>query len=438
MWESRSRMISWPWRVWAGTETRLPCVPEETKRAASVPVRRAANSSCRRTVGSSSHTSSPTSARAIASRMAGGGRVGVSERRSTMSCMAKLPRGRRLDALARPPAPLRIGILVRELPEELLGLGGLSLARVDVGEAVEGFGDDEAPGIVLEHGLQALASGYGGVLVLHVIGGDPQLFLGETTPAHLDLGEGVGGIPAVGILAHQLLELLDGLDGRALVLLHRLHLVVVAHGEPVLHEVGDLVTRIEGHEGLELLDGLVEGAFTVVRLADEEARPRRVLRLRMPLHDLLEARARLRVVLLLHVLLALLIEILGGEEGLRLLAEHVLQIGAARYRERHCEGEVQRGAAEKCGGASQKGSQHQQGQSNWATVLRTESTKVKDVDSLGAAQYHRAMPLPKMYRVRQSFHRDRLADIPAGVRATMAAARLPINRAAPVPVRPRT
>src|SRR5262245_24250621 len=37
------------------------------------------------------------------------------------------------------------------------------------------------------------------------------------------------------------------------------------------------------------------------------------------------------------------------------------------------------------------------------------------------------MPLPKMYRVRQSFHRDRLADIPAGVRATMAAARLPIK-----------
>ena len=37
------------------------------------------------------------------------------------------------------------------------------------------------------------------------------------------------------------------------------------------------------------------------------------------------------------------------------------------------------------------------------------------------------MPLPKMYRVRQSFHRDRLADIPAGVQAAMAAAHLPIK-----------
>src|SRR6266705_3045951 len=38
------------------------------------------------------------------------------------------------------------------------------------------------------------------------------------------------------------------------------------------------------------------------------------------------------------------------------------------------------------------------------------------------------MPLPTMYRVRQSFPRQRLADIPAGVRATMAQAGLPITR----------
>src|SRR5882762_9178043 len=39
-----------------------------------------------------------------------------------------------------------------------------------------------------------------------------------------------------------------------------------------------------------------------------------------------------------------------------------------------------------------------------------------------------AMPLPKMYLVRQSFPRQRLADVPAGVRATMAQADLPIKR----------
>ncbi len=38
------------------------------------------------------------------------------------------------------------------------------------------------------------------------------------------------------------------------------------------------------------------------------------------------------------------------------------------------------------------------------------------------------MPLPRMYRVRQSFHRDRLADIPAGVRAAMSKAGLPVKR----------
>ena len=38
------------------------------------------------------------------------------------------------------------------------------------------------------------------------------------------------------------------------------------------------------------------------------------------------------------------------------------------------------------------------------------------------------MPLPSMYRVRQSLHRQRLADIPAGVRTAMAEARLPVKR----------
>ena len=83
-------MTSWPARVWASTETRLPWVPEDTKSAASLPTRRAAISSSRRTVGSSSHTSSPTSARAIASRMAWVGSVSVSERRSTTSCMERI------------------------------------------------------------------------------------------------------------------------------------------------------------------------------------------------------------------------------------------------------------------------------------------------------------------------------------------------------------
>jgi len=38
------------------------------------------------------------------------------------------------------------------------------------------------------------------------------------------------------------------------------------------------------------------------------------------------------------------------------------------------------------------------------------------------------MAVPRMYRVRQSFHRDRLADIPAGVRAAMSKGSLPIKR----------
>ncbi len=60
----------------------LPIVPLATKTAASLPSSRAAIASSRLTVGSSPKTSSPTSAVAIASRMAGVGWVTVSLRRS--------------------------------------------------------------------------------------------------------------------------------------------------------------------------------------------------------------------------------------------------------------------------------------------------------------------------------------------------------------------
>ena len=64
-------IISWPrprWAIWA---TRLPIVPLATNRPASLPSRSAARSSSALTVGSSPKTSSPTSASAMARRIAG-------------------------------------------------------------------------------------------------------------------------------------------------------------------------------------------------------------------------------------------------------------------------------------------------------------------------------------------------------------------------------
>src|SRR5947209_2086558 len=63
---------------------RLPCVPLETKSAASLPAVSAESASRRCTVGSSFQTSSPTSASSMARRMAGVGRVKVSLRSSTL------------------------------------------------------------------------------------------------------------------------------------------------------------------------------------------------------------------------------------------------------------------------------------------------------------------------------------------------------------------
>src|SRR3990172_3740917 len=89
-------MTSSPRAQWLRTAARFPIVPDGTNKAASLPSRSAANACSRLTVGSSRKTSSPTSARAIASLMAGVGWVTVSERRSTiLTCVVVIstPRG---------------------------------------------------------------------------------------------------------------------------------------------------------------------------------------------------------------------------------------------------------------------------------------------------------------------------------------------------------
>src|SRR5919198_6554097 len=154
MCESRSRTTSWPARVWLRTETRLPIVPDATKRPAALPMRRAASASRRLTVGSSSQTSSPTSARAIASRISGVGRVSVSERRSTTSCTGLLASPLGGEPLDGPPAPLGVAVLAREPAEEVDGLGVLALVEVHVGEQVERLGDHQRARIPLEHQLE--------------------------------------------------------------------------------------------------------------------------------------------------------------------------------------------------------------------------------------------------------------------------------------------
>jgi hypothetical protein len=75
-------MSSSPGRVWQAMASWFPIVPEDTKSAASFPVISATAASSRRTLGSSPNTSSPTSASAIARRIACVGRVTVSLRRS--------------------------------------------------------------------------------------------------------------------------------------------------------------------------------------------------------------------------------------------------------------------------------------------------------------------------------------------------------------------
>src|SRR5271170_5098749 len=85
MWAAASTTISSPLVVCIRTASSLLMVPEGTNRAASLPSSSAVVRSSSATVGSSPKTSSPTSASAMALRIAGVGLVTVSLRRSIMN-----------------------------------------------------------------------------------------------------------------------------------------------------------------------------------------------------------------------------------------------------------------------------------------------------------------------------------------------------------------
>ena len=82
MWAEDSQSTSWPGATSDRTASRLASDPVGVKSAASCPNSAATRSCSALTVGSSPYTSSPTSAAAIAARIASVGRVTVSLRRS--------------------------------------------------------------------------------------------------------------------------------------------------------------------------------------------------------------------------------------------------------------------------------------------------------------------------------------------------------------------
>ena len=248
--------------------------------------------------------------------------MSVSERRSTTSCMSVLtswrsgaagPRGGPIRCRSTPSATRR-------------NISCASWVRPSAAYTSprrnSASGMMRVRGIFLDDALEALAR-RDRIALVQVVARDPELLLGDAAAADLDLRERVAGVAAIGIVPDEHLECGHGLLGDRLILLDGLHLVVVAHGEAVLHEVGDLMARVERQERLELLDGLLPLALAVVRLADEEPRPGRVDRLRVTLDDLLERRPRVGVAAAVQLGLAEGVEIGGGRQRLRPLPDPI-------------------------------------------------------------------------------------------------------------------
>src|SRR5258708_1653193 len=175
-------IISSPGRVCAQTASRLPMVPLGTYTAACLPSSAATIASRRLTVGSSPHTSSPTSAVAIARRIPSSGTVKVSLRRSIAAVVVivALVPGRRLRSRPRQgtPAP---GVADHA---DAVATGALGLVEGVVGEAEElagvagvvGIGDaTDADGDVHLLGL-------GTEIELHVCDGAADLLRHQPPP----------------------------------------------------------------------------------------------------------------------------------------------------------------------------------------------------------------------------------------------------------------
>src|SRR2546427_2364543 len=231
MCESRSSTTSWPVRVWLTTETRLPMVPEATKSPAALPRRSAASASSRLTVGSSSQTSSPTWAGAMASRISGVGSVSVSERRSTMSCTGRLPLGPQSRVCAT--APLGEPVVHGQAAQQLVPLGRPSLVEVHLGQQEQRLRDHERPRVFLEHQLESLTR-RAWIALIEVVGRDPELLLRDPAAADVDLRETIGGVSAPPELPEEGFEMLRSLQRQPPALLHLHQLVGIAPVGPVM------------------------------------------------------------------------------------------------------------------------------------------------------------------------------------------------------------
>ena len=150
-WCSRPAIVSSPRRRCASCETRLPIVPEATNRPASLPSSSAARSWRAMTVGSSPNTSSPTSASAIARRMAGDGFVTVSLRRSirvmggvrcesSSGCMTRVPSLRILCARHLPAllVPIEQGQVARVVESPEVAIAMMTTNRAPIRRHVRG------------------------------------------------------------------------------------------------------------------------------------------------------------------------------------------------------------------------------------------------------------------------------------------------------------
>ena len=236
-----------------------------------------------------------------------------------------------------------IGVLVPAAVRKIVpehGGGGLRLAddadrHIGLGEPLQRFLDMPRGLVLRHHGLEAV-DGAGVVALFHVVAADVHFLAGELVARAFELGLGADGVFRGRIFADHFFKRRDRLLGTALVARDVRNLVVMRGRDQVLR-IGRIgAAGMQGDVAGRRADAVVVVAGVVIGVGRHQQRFARPVGIRMLAIDLLEfLRRRLRVVLLVHQVQALIVELVRGllDEGVVLGEKLVPQrAGAAAAR----------------------------------------------------------------------------------------------------------
>src|SRR5882724_8993783 len=213
--------------------------------------------------------------------------------------------------------PAAVGEIVPEHGRRRLRLADDADRHVGLGQPRQRLLDVAGGLILRHHGLEAVDGG-GIIALFHVIAADTHLLARELVARAFELGLGADGIFGGRIFANHLFERGDRLLGSALVAGNVGNLVEMRGRDEILRVSGIGAAGMQRHVARRGADAAIVVAGIVERVGRHQQRLPRPVGIRVLAVDFLEfLRCRLRILLLIHQVQALIVELVRGliDEG---------------------------------------------------------------------------------------------------------------------------